>query len=92
MTVAHDMSEAADIAAILHEMGAAARAAARELAHASSVDKNAAIGQLFGVTSTPTFVIVGPDGIVDSAVVSSQADFGRLIERKKKELLGTSGS
>ncbi len=43
MTVAHDINEAADIAAALHEMGAAARAAAHELAHASSADKNAAI-------------------------------------------------
>ena len=43
MTVAHDITETADIAAVLHEMGAAARAAARELAHATSADKNAAI-------------------------------------------------
>ncbi len=43
MTVAHDISETADIAAAMHEMGAAARAAARELAQATSADKNAAI-------------------------------------------------
>jgi glutamate-5-semialdehyde dehydrogenase len=43
MTVAHDISETADIAAAMHEMGAAARAATHALAHASSADKNAAI-------------------------------------------------
>lgn len=43
MTVAHDITENADIAAIMHAMGAAARAAARELARASSADKDAAI-------------------------------------------------
>ena len=43
MTVAHDISDTADIAAVLHDMGLAARAAARELAHATSADKNAAI-------------------------------------------------
>jgi glutamate-5-semialdehyde dehydrogenase len=43
MTVAHDISETADIAAAMHEMGAAARAATHALAHASSAAKNAAI-------------------------------------------------
>jgi len=43
MTVAHDITETADIAAIMHGIGAAARAAARELAQATSADKDAAI-------------------------------------------------
>ena len=43
MTVAHDITENADIAAILHAMGASARAAGRELAQAASADKDAAI-------------------------------------------------
>lgn len=43
MTVAHDINENADIAAIMLDMGAAARAAGRALAQATSVDKDAAI-------------------------------------------------
>ena len=43
MTVAHDINETADIVAAMHDMGAAARAAARELAQAASADKDAAI-------------------------------------------------
>jgi thiol-disulfide isomerase/thioredoxin len=51
------------------------------------VDMNAAIGQLYGVTTTPTIVVVRPDGVVDTAVTSSVTDFGNLMERKKRELL-----
>jgi len=43
MSLAHDISQAADIAAVMHEMGAAARAAARVLAQAKSAQKDAAI-------------------------------------------------
>ncbi len=43
MTVAHDITATAAITAIVYDMGAAAREAAHELAHASSADKNAAI-------------------------------------------------
>ena len=43
MTVAHELPENADIAAIMRAMGASARAAARELAQATSADKDAAI-------------------------------------------------
>ena len=43
MTVAHDIIDTADIAATLLAMGAAARAAGRALAQASSADKDAAI-------------------------------------------------
>ncbi len=43
MTVAHDIDDSADIAAIMQAMGAAAREAALELAQASSADKDAAI-------------------------------------------------
>ncbi len=58
------------------------------------VDSGAKIGELYNVTSTPTIVIIGPDGVVDSAIVSDQTDFGRRIEEKKRKLLkaaGTSG-
>jgi glutamate-5-semialdehyde dehydrogenase len=43
MSVAHDIDENADIAAIMLDMGAAARAAGRALAQATSADKDAAI-------------------------------------------------
>jgi glutamate-5-semialdehyde dehydrogenase len=43
MSVAHDIDENADIAAIMLDMGAAARAAGRTLSGASSADKDAAI-------------------------------------------------
>ena len=43
MTVAHDITETADIAAIMHDMGAAARAATYVLGQASSATKDAAI-------------------------------------------------
>lgn len=43
MTVAHAIDENADIAAIMLDMGAAARAAGRALSGASSADKDAAI-------------------------------------------------
>ena len=34
-----------------------------------------------------TAVIIGPDGVVDSAIVSTLTDFGDAMERKKSELL-----
>ena len=43
MTVAHDITDTADIVAAMHGIGVAARAAARELAQATSADKDAAI-------------------------------------------------
>ncbi|NNE85208.1 MAG: glutamate-5-semialdehyde dehydrogenase [Alphaproteobacteria bacterium] len=43
MSVAHDIDDNADIAAIMLHMGAAARAAGRALAQATSADKDAAI-------------------------------------------------
>ena len=32
------------------------------------VDENSQIGDLYKVTTTPTIVIIGPDGVVDSAI------------------------
>ncbi len=43
MAVAHDISEIADIVAVMHDMGVAAREAAHALAQAGSADKDAAI-------------------------------------------------
>jgi alkyl hydroperoxide reductase subunit AhpC len=51
------------------------------------VDRDLAISQLFNVTTTPTIVIVGPDGVIDSVMTSSTQDFGRKMEEIKARLL-----
>ena len=56
------------------------------------VDNQAKIGDLYKVTTTPTIVIIGPDGVVDSSIVSGHSDFGTTIENKKRELLKSGGS
>lgn len=56
------------------------------------VDRGARIGDLYNITATPTVVIVGPDGVVNGAIVSTLTDFGRTMERKKRELLSPRGS
>lgn len=53
------------------------------------VDKDLAISNLYQVTSTPTILFIGPDGVIDSVVLSSDEDFGDLATRKKRELLGS---
>jgi thiol-disulfide isomerase/thioredoxin len=55
------------------------------------VDSDAEIGELYRVTTTPTIVIIGPDGVVDSAIVSGNSDFVGTIEKRKKALLGSNG-
>jgi len=55
------------------------------------VDSNAEISDLYRVTTTPTIVIIGPDGVVDSAIVSGLSDFVGTIEKRKKTLLGAAG-
>ena len=52
------------------------------------VDRDLAISQLYQVTSTPTILFIGPDGVIDSVVLSSNESFGSLAARKKRELLG----
>ena len=56
------------------------------------LDKDSRIRDKFQVTSTPTLVIVGPDGVIDSVVVSSYSDFGEMIEEKRRKLLETVGA
>ena len=51
------------------------------------VDNQARVGNLYKVTTTPTIVIMGPDGVVDSSITSGYADFGVTIESKKRKLL-----
>jgi hypothetical protein len=44
---------------------------------------------LFKVTSTPTILVIRPDGVIDSAMVDAHDDFGAIIEQKKREILGS---
>ncbi len=63
-----------------------------ELRFPTLVDTQAKVGDLYKITSTPTIVIIGPDGVVDSSIVSGYSDFGITIENKKQELLKSGGS
>jgi len=56
------------------------------------VDVNLDITDRFRVVSTPTFVIVGPDGVIDSVVLSGEGDLPDKLEAKKKELLRSASS
>jgi peroxiredoxin len=55
------------------------------------VDQDAKIGQMFQVTSTPTVLVIGPDGVIDSVIVSGQADFAKAIEDTKRKAVSASG-
>lgn len=55
-------------------------------------DDERRIARDFMVTSTPTIMIVGPDGKVDSVFVSGVVDVAAKFDQKKKELLGNAGS
>jgi thiol-disulfide isomerase/thioredoxin len=50
------------------------------------------VARLFKITSTPTIVIIRPDGVVDSVVLSGTADFGKTMEEKIKALLPREGA
>ena len=56
--------------------------------YALLIDRDMKISQLYQITSTPTILFIGPDGVVDSVMVSSGEDFGAIATQKKKELLG----
>jgi thiol-disulfide isomerase/thioredoxin len=53
------------------------------------VDKNMQIGAIYQVVSTPTVVVIRPDGVVDSVLLSSETDLGAALEAKRRELLKT---
>jgi peroxiredoxin len=52
------------------------------------VDQDLQISTLYHVTSTPTILIIRPDGVVDSVMTSALGDFGKTIEASKRKLLG----
>lgn len=51
------------------------------------VDQDLRIAQLYNVTSTPTILIIRPDGVIDSVITSGGQDFGATMQAKKKLLL-----
>jgi peroxiredoxin len=53
------------------------------------VDQDLQISNLYNITSTPTIVIIRPDGVVDSVMTSALKDFGQTIEESKRKLLGS---
>ena len=63
-----------------------------ELRFPTLVDNKAQVGNLYKVTTTPTIVIMRPDGVVDSTIISGYSDFGTTIENKKRKLLKNGGS
>jgi peroxiredoxin len=55
------------------------------------VDQDLEIARLYQVTSTPTVLIIGPDGIIDSVLLSSTTDFVKFIEERRHALIKNSG-
>ena len=56
------------------------------------VDKDMQIGSAFQVISTPTVVVIRPDGVVDSVLLSGETDLGAALEIKKRQILKTPAS
>ena len=55
------------------------------------VDKDMQIGATFQVISTPTIVVIRPDGIVDSVLLSSETDLGAALDAKRREIMKARG-
>ena len=51
------------------------------------VDKDMQIGAAYQVISTPTVVVIRPDGVVDSVLLSGETDLGAALEVKRREIL-----
>ena len=50
----------------------------------------AKIGEMFMIISTPTFLIIRPDGVIDSVILSGLENLEKTLEAKKRELTGSS--
>ncbi len=55
------------------------------------VDKDSSIARLFQVTSTPTVLVIRPNGVIDSVMLSSIQDFSKTLEEKQREFSKSSG-
>jgi thiol-disulfide isomerase/thioredoxin len=53
------------------------------------IDENNKIGNRFRIVSTPTFVIVGPDGTIDSVLLRGDTDLGKKFEATRNKLLNS---
>jgi hypothetical protein len=51
------------------------------------VDEDMQIGATYQVISTPTVIVIRPDGIVDSVLLSGETDLGAALEAKRREIL-----
>ncbi len=51
------------------------------------VDKDMQIGGRYDVISTPTIVVIRPDGVVDSVLLSGETDLGAALDAKRREIL-----
>jgi len=56
------------------------------------IDKDLGVASLYQVTSTPTYLIITPDGVVDSVLLRSTKSVIRSIDEKRRQLLGTAQS
>jgi peroxiredoxin len=56
------------------------------------LDRELEIARKYQVTSTPTILVIRPDGVIDSVMLSTVPDFRKTIEEKKRELLQPTGS
>jgi len=54
------------------------------------IDQDLEIASAYQVTTTPTVVIIGPDGVVDSIVLSGESVL-KALEAKRRELLAKQG-
>jgi peroxiredoxin len=51
------------------------------------VDKDMQIGATYQVISTPTIVVIRPDGVVDSVLLSGETDLGAALEARRREIM-----
>ena len=50
-------------------------------------DQDFEIGRKYLITSTPTVFVIRPDGVIDSVLLSGEADYGAVFEAKTKQIL-----
>jgi len=53
------------------------------------LDKDLQIASVYQVVSTPTVVVIRPDGVVDSVLLSGESDLAKALEEKKRSILKT---
>jgi len=51
------------------------------------VDRDLEISKLYQVTSTPTFVIIRPDGVIDDVILTGGEGLQRALDEKRRKIL-----